>query len=186
MDVDWPANCGNGTNGSCLQRPPTCEASSVWEIIGTFRRRRCWACFRCQRRSTSMHAREMINSHPNVHGNSADALLRCIEQCFACAQACTSCADACMGEAAVSDLVQCIRLNMDCADICSTMGTVASRLTGSNASVVHQLIAACADACRACEMECRKHADMHEHCRVCADACHQCEAACTEALPLEH
>ena len=133
-----------------------------------------------------MHVREMINSHPNVHGRSADALLHCIERCFDCAQTCTSCADACLGEAMIADLVQCIRLNMDCADVCRATGAVASRMTGTNMELVHQLISTCAEACRSCETECRKHADIHEHCRVCADACKECETACTDALPLAH
>jgi hypothetical protein len=133
-----------------------------------------------------MLVREMINSHPAVHGRSADALLRCIERCYGCAQSCASCADACLGETHVGDLVQCIRLNLDCADICAATGAVASRRTGTNMEVVHGLISTCAAACRACGEECRKHAEMHEHCRICAEACEACAESCLEALPLIH
>ena len=58
--------------------------------------------------------------------------VRCIDECFRCAATCTSCADACLGENTVQNLVRCIRLNLDCADICDTAGHVASRRTGSN------------------------------------------------------
>ena len=133
-----------------------------------------------------MLVREMTNSHPDVQGRSVDALLRCIEQCYACAQACTSCADACLGEASVADLVQCVRLNLDCADICSATGAVASRRTGTNMEVLHELISTCAQACTHCGDECMKHAGMHEHCRLCAEACALCAESCRQALPLVH
>ena len=133
-----------------------------------------------------MHVRDIINSHPNVRGRSADALLHCIEQCYSCAQCCTSCADACLAEDDVTDLVQCIRLDLDCASICAVTGSMATRMTGTNMQVLHQMISACAEACNICEAECMKHAGMHEHCRICAEACRECEGACLEALPLIH
>jgi hypothetical protein len=133
-----------------------------------------------------MHVREMISTHPHVQGSTADALLRCIEECYGCAQTCTTCADACLGEDNVSQLVQCIRLNMDCADICAATGAMASRRTGSNIEVLRTTIQACAEACRVCGEECRKHAQMHEHCRICAEACESCEQACRDAVSQVH
>ena len=55
-------------------------------------------------------------------------LSACIEACLECAQACTACADACLAEDKVAELAQCIRLNADCSDICTTAGNVLSRL----------------------------------------------------------
>lgn len=133
-----------------------------------------------------MHVREMISTHPHVQGSTADALLRCIEECYGCAQTCTTCADACLGEDTVSQLVQCIRLNLDCADICAATGGMASRRTGSNIEVLRTTIQACAEACRVCGEECRKHAQMHEHCRICAEACESCEQACRDAVSQVH
>lgn len=128
-----------------------------------------------------MHVHEMLSTHPHVQGNTNDALIRCIEDCFDCAQACTSCADACLGEEKVKELAQCIRLNLDCADACVAAGTIASRRTGSNEEVIRQMLAACETACRLCGDECERHARMHEHCRVCAEACRRCQQACTDA-----
>lgn len=133
-----------------------------------------------------MHVREMISTHPHVQGSTADALLRCIEECYGCAQTCTTCADACLGEETVSQLVQCIRLNLDCADICAATGAMASRRTGSNVEILRTTIQACAEACRVCGEECRKHAQMHEHCRICAEACESCEQACKDAISQVH
>ena len=129
-----------------------------------------------------MHAMDMIRTHPHVRGNTNDTLIRCIEECYSCAQACTSCADACLGEDMVQKLTQCIRLNLDCADICAATGAVATRRTGSNEEAIRAMLQACATACRLCAEECERHAGMHEHCRICAQSCRRCEKACQEAL----
>jgi citrate lyase beta subunit len=129
-----------------------------------------------------MQAREMIATHPDVRGNISEALVRCVEECFACAQTCTSCADACLAEEMVQNLRQCIRLDLDCADICAATGAMASRRTGSNEQVLRAAIQSCALACRACGQECQQHAGKHEHCRICAEACLRCADACERAL----
>ena len=129
-----------------------------------------------------MNAHEMIRTHPHVQGNLSEALVRLIEGTFACAQGCTACADACLGEEQVANLRQCIRLNLDCADICGATGKMASRRTGSNEAILRATIEACAASCRACAEECAKHAEMHEHCRICADTCRRCAEACEAAL----
>lgn len=128
-----------------------------------------------------MRAQEIISTHPEVRGNTNDVLIRCIEACFDCSQACTSCADACLAEDMVTQLRQCIRLNLDCADVCAATGALASRRTGSNEALLKTMLEACGLACRLCGAECSRHAQMHQHCRVCADACRRCEQACMEA-----
>jgi hypothetical protein len=82
----------------------------------------------------------------------------------------------------VEELRQCIRLNLDCADVCLATATVASRRTGSNEEVIRKMLEACAAACRLCGEECGRHASKHEHCRICADACRRCEKACQAAV----
>lgn len=82
----------------------------------------------------------------------------------------------------ISDLRDCIRLNLDCADICAATGNILSRRTGSNLTTVKAALEACRTACAECGAECEKHAEMHEHCRVCAEACRRCEQACAELL----
>ena len=133
-----------------------------------------------------MQVREMIDTHPDAGGGTADELITCIEECYSCAQACTVCADACLAEEMVADLRQCIRLDLDCADICAATGAMASRRTDANAPVLAAVVGACAEACRVCAAECRRHAGHHEHCRICAGACDRCERACTEALAHFH
>jgi hypothetical protein len=128
------------------------------------------------------HMREMIGTHPSVQGSTNDTLIQCLEECYSCAQSCTSCADACLAEEKVAALRQCIRLNLDCADVCRATGTLATRRTGTNEQTIVAMLEACELACRLCAEECEKHASMHEHCRICAEHCRRCEKACNEAI----
>lgn len=76
---------------------------------------------------------------------------------------------------------QCIRLNLDCADLCDATARIASRLTDSNESVIVANLRTCEEACALCAAECEQHAKHHEHCRICAESCRRCETACAEA-----
>jgi hypothetical protein len=129
-----------------------------------------------------MHVQDMIATHPQTAERPNDALLHCIEHCYACAQACTSCADACLAEERVAELRQCIRLNLDCADLCAAAGRMATRHTAGNPHLLAEALNACALACRLCGDECARHAEAMAHCRICADACNRCEESCSAAI----
>jgi hypothetical protein len=137
------------------------------------------------RKERSMsYARQMLEASPNQPEFEREMLVRCIEACFDCGQACTACADACLGEDAVKELTRCIRLDLDCVDVCEMTGRALSRQLATDAQLVRTLLEACAQACRSCGDECERHArDMNmEHCGVCAEACRRCEQACNELL----
>ena len=129
-----------------------------------------------------MQTKRMFSKHPEVHGDTDEALVAAIEEALACAQACTACADACLAEQGVSHLRQCIRVNLDCADVCSVTASVVTRRTGVECAVIRTVLDACAKVCGLCAQECRRHADMHEHCAVCAEACDASQQACQAAL----
>jgi hypothetical protein len=71
-----------------------------------------------------MKTQQMIKTHPDVHGDLSEPLVKCIEECFECKQICISGADACLAEDSVNELKQCIRLNLDCADVCDSTGAL--------------------------------------------------------------
>ena len=128
-------------------------------------------------------AADMLDSTPATFDFDRDALAECIAACFECAQACTACADACLGEPGVADLVRCIRLDLDCADICEMTGRVLSRQTAYDAAVTRAVLEACATACKSCGDECAQHGEHGmQHCQVCAEACRRCEQACRTLL----
>jgi hypothetical protein len=128
-----------------------------------------------------MQTADMFRTHPR---STDPALAGVIDQLLACAQACTSCADACLGEDHhLTELVRCIRLNLDCADVCDTTARVLTRQTEFEPALARSLLAACAEACATCAEECERHAAMGmEHCRVCAEVCRRCEEQCRRAL----
>ena len=123
---------------------------------------------------------KMLATHPQATANAAFA--RCIEECLACAFACTSCADSSLAEEDVLDLVRCIRLDLDCADVCDATGRVLTRQTKFEPSLARSLVETCAQICNVCAEECERHAHHHEHCRLSAEACRRCEQACDDLL----
>lgn len=125
--------------------------------------------------------REMLKSNPTPAELDLETLASCIAACAACAQSCTACADACLGEQQIDMLRRCIRLNLDCADACTTTERILSRQVQPPMELFRTQLQLCALACRLCAEECEKHAGRHEHCRICARSCRQCEQACNAA-----
>jgi hypothetical protein len=125
---------------------------------------------------------QMIQTHPQRPWLAHEQLAQAVATLEQCATVCTSCADACLAEQHVHELISCIRLNLDCADICRTTAAVVVRLSQPDLDVLRSLIQACHTVCQRCGRECEQHADMHEHCRICADMCHACEQVCEELL----
>lgn len=159
---------------ACGRSPATGAAPITAADVGTDRK---------EHDLMSHHVAAMLDTYPAHRANlDVQKLADCIAACFECAQTCTACADACLAESSVSELTQCIRLDLDCADVCETTGRVLSRQTGSNDEVIRALLETCRSACRSCAEECEGHASMHDHCKLCAEACRRCEKACDELL----
>ena len=93
-----------------------------------------------------------------------------------CAAECNHCGAACLDEQDVKMLTACIKLNKDCADICSLIASFVAR--GSDHA--RHVLKECAEICGACSEECGKHAHM-EHCKVCSEVCRECAEACNAA-----
>lgn len=102
-----------------------------------------------------------------------DTYQKCIDACNVCAQACDDCASACLNEGDVKKLLDCIRLDFDCADICRTASAGIAR----GGPAVASLCISCAEVCDMCAEECEYHTHK-THCRVCAEARRKCAAEC--------
>jgi hypothetical protein len=125
---------------------------------------------------------QLLDSYPRTFSLDASLLASTIDALNDCAQACTADADDDLGESDVAAMVKCIRLCLDCADICTTTAAVTSRRTDYDANVTRPLLEACIEACKTCAAECEHHALTHAHCRVCAEACRRGEQASEELL----
>lgn len=122
--------------------------------------------------------RQMFQTHPNPASDAGDEAFALVQAAAECTYTCTTCADACLEEEDPSSLRTCIRLNLDCAEICSVTAKLISRPGPQDPGLLRAQLEACATACRACADECDKHAGHHEHCRICAEACRACAEAC--------
>jgi hypothetical protein len=128
------------------------------------------------------HVDEMIRSSPQPPMFDRRALATVIDACIDCAQTCIACTAACLGETDVlPELVPCIRLNQDCAEICTVTSNVLSRGVAPNLDILTQVLATCILVCEYCIRECLRHATRHDHCRICAEACRRCIVACRNA-----
>ncbi len=90
-----------------------------------------------------------------------------------CAAECNRCTVACLGEQDVKMLAKCIKLEIDCAEICRLAVSFLAR--GSEHA--NHILKECAEICDACAKECKKHSHM-AHFKNCAEVCRKCALEC--------
>lgn len=134
-----------------------------------------------------MHNYEsVLAAAPNPSSLDRKVLIACLDACAECHLSCITCGDACLSEKNVDMMRRCIRLDLDCADVCSVTQRLLARVVSADVTVLRSQLDACIEACAACATECERHASEHAHCAACAKACRVCEEACeklVQALP---
>ena len=100
------------------------------------------------------YARQMLDTFARTVDVDADVLASAIDAMSDCAQACAADNAADLGEHDLADMVRCIRLCMDCADICATAAGVTSRLVDYDPAVLRPLLESGVAICRSCGDEC--------------------------------
>jgi hypothetical protein len=128
------------------------------------------------------YARQLLDTYPGTVGVDRGVLAAAIDALSDCGQACIADVHADLSEQNVTEMVTCIRLCLDCADVCTATIGVTSRQAFYDANVTRPLLEACAAICKSCGDECERHAKHHEHCRVCEQACRRGEQACRGLL----
>jgi uncharacterized membrane protein len=128
------------------------------------------------------YAKQLLSTYPRTVDIDAALLAATIDALGDCAQACIADTDADLSEQNLAEMVRCVRLCLDCTDICTASAGVISRLGEYDASTTKPLLEVCAAVCKSCGDECERHAPHHEHCRVCAEACRRWERACRDLL----
>jgi hypothetical protein len=98
---------------------------------------------------------------------------RGIELLYTCADACDSCASVCLAGEDMTKTARCVRLDIECANLCRTTASLLS----SDSAFARRLCGLCADVCDTCAIECARHREM-EHCVRCADTCKACATEC--------
>ncbi|WP_415807187.1 four-helix bundle copper-binding protein [Bordetella muralis] len=69
-------------------------------------------------------------------------------------------------------MARCIKLDMDCAQICRLSASYMAR----GSEFAQALCRLCAEVCQSCADECANH--QMDHCQRCAQACRQCADEC--------
>jgi hypothetical protein len=92
-----------------------------------------------------------------------ELLTRCMTACSRCLH---------MGVLEDPKMKECIRLAMDCGELCG----LTARYIARDSAYGNELLSLCSRVCKACEDACR----MQEHVvmQECAEACHACHLAC--------
>lgn len=101
-----------------------------------------------------------------------DEYKKCIEVCYLCAAACDNCAASCLEEKNLEMMRVCIKLDIQCANICR----LAAQFMALNSEVAKELCRVCADVCQRCGDESGRHE--HDHCQDCSRACKRCAEQC--------
>lgn len=90
-----------------------------------------------------------------------------------CVNTCNHCFSACLKEDNIKMMTDCIRLDKECAEVCSF-----TILMFHKSKFVGKYLELCMNVCEACGEECGKFE--HEHCKECAQKCKECAKACRE------
>ncbi len=125
---------------------------------------------------------EMLSSAPQQLTVDVALVAEAIDAASACAVVCSACAGACLSEPDAAQMAQCVRDDLDCADLCGVTARHLARLNASDRQLTLAVLAACIEACVQCAGSCAPHRDHHDHCRLCEQACNRCEAACQALL----
>lgn len=97
-------------------------------------------------------------------------LLRILGECV---NVCNHCFSACLREDDVKMMTDCIRLDRECAEVCSF-----TILMFHNNKFVDKYLELCETVCKACAEECGKFSE--DHCKQCAEKCRECAEKCAE------
>lgn len=95
-----------------------------------------------------------------------------IEALYRCADACEHSAHISLDEPDLDYLLDNIKIQRDCADIC----LLTARMLSKGSIYVRDLVELCITVCRDCAEECD--GQNMAHCSKCARSCRECEEAC--------
>ncbi len=101
-----------------------------------------------------------------------DDILLLLEKIYDCQTCCKYCFNACLEETDIAMMRVCIRLSVECAEVCEL--TASSLAFAGNFTA--DCLAVCIRTCEMCAEACRQHRCLH--CYECAKTCSECAEAC--------
>ena len=109
-----------------------------------------------------------------------DSGLAALAECHA---ACQRCADAWLAHSPLGpDALRCIRLIVDCGDLCAAAAEVLPDIENESTALVRSRLNACVLACERCVRETARHRAPHSS--ACMEACRYAAGACRPLISL--
>lgn len=119
------------------------------------------------------HEHDHAAMHEHHHGAPATALTLAISDCIQKGEVCLNhCIDL-LGQGE-RDMAACAKTVNEVLAVCGAL----QQLANQNSKQLARMAAIAMDVCKACEDECKKHADKHESCKACGESCAACYAEC--------
>jgi Cys-rich four helix bundle protein (predicted Tat secretion target) len=114
------------------------------------------------------------DEHAHHHDHGSSPLVASAGHCVQTANVCLA---HCFDRLAEGDrsMAECARSVTALIAVCNALEVLAAQ----KSPLLPKYAAVAADVCRACEEQCRKHAE-HPPCSACADACKACAAECAK------
>jgi ferredoxin len=81
------------------------------------------------------YARQLLDTYPGTLNADAGVLAATLDALSDCAQACAADADADLAEQNLAEMVRCIRLCLDCTDVCTATLGVVTRQTAYDPAI---------------------------------------------------
>jgi Cys-rich four helix bundle protein (predicted Tat secretion target) len=113
--------------------------------------------------------------HHHEPGTKHLAFINAASACANNAELCVTHCEELLGQGDKS-LAACVAHAREVSVLCGALRSLAAQ----NAPSLPRLAKIAADACKGCEVECRKH-EKHQACKDCADACGACSTECMKA-----
>jgi hypothetical protein len=109
-----------------------------------------------------------------------DSSLTALAECHA---ACQRCADAWLAHSPLGpDALRCIRLIVDCGDLCAAAAEVLPEIENESSALVRSRLNACVVACERCVREAARH--RAPHAPACIEACRYAAGAGRQVISL--
>lgn len=120
---------------------------------------------------------------PSAHVTHLAEIDRCVAALEECQAACGRCADAWLACSPLgSEALRCIRLILDCSDLCTTAGDLLPHVQEANPVVLRSHLGACALACDRAVREAERSGSTHA--QECIDTCRRTARICRDTIPL--
>src|SRR5215469_6347679 len=104
------------------------------------------------------YARQLLDTYPTALNADAAVLAATLDALSDCTEACIADTEADLNEQDLAMMVKCMRLCMNCADVCAATMGVVTRQAEYDAKVTRPLLEACIAICKSCGDECARHA----------------------------